>query len=230
MKRLFLFLVILGLMTGCWTFNESEFPKTELSMSPKTEKGAFSVGLNGFEATVVEYTTAHGYSTVFVPGYYGRHHFHPGGFEMISTTTTIANNRPTDIFLKRAKERLEDAGYIIASSTPDWAIEVNFSGPIITSSDRTKSALWMVCSVFFLDYSTELWTAKLRVRDNRTGELVFHREYSQRYETNVFGLIPIFGIAGCDESSGNYMLTWCLSALTDRALADATSFLASKAK
>lgn len=230
MKRIFFVLSTLAvstLATGCWTFNESEYPEVAIMRSPKTDKGAISVGVSGFEATVVEYSTMHGYSTVYSSGFFGRHHYHPGGFDVVSTTATIASDRKTDMFLKRAREKLEDAGYIIAANTPDWTIEVNFSGPFVTSADRTESALWMIGSVFFLDYSTEEWTAKLRLRDNRTGELVFHREYAQRYETNVFGLIPIFGIAGCDKTSGNYMLVWCLSALTDRAIADATAFLTS---
>ena len=83
----------------------------------------------------------------------------------------------------------------------------------------------MLCTLFFCDYSAASWTAKLRIRDNRTGRLAFHGDYVQRYETKVFGLIPLFGISSCDETSYSYMQGWCLSALTDRAVADSTAFL-----
>ena len=89
-------------------------------------------------------------------------------------------------------------------------------------------AAWMIGTLFFCDYEAVAWTAQLRVRDNHTGRLVLSHDYVQRYETKVFGLIPLFGIAACQESSFDYMQSWCLSALTDRAVADVTAFLSGK--
>ena len=95
----------------------------------------------------------------------------------------------------------------------------------LVNGDAALEAAWMVFSAFFLDYTAVSWTAQLRVRDNRTGRLVFHNDYEQRYETKVFGLIPLFSITSCDETTQSYMQGWCLSALTDRAVADASAFL-----
>ena len=112
-----------------------------------------------------------------------------------------------------------------AEGFPDWTVDVTFAGPVVASGDLACEAAWMLCTLFFCDYSAVSWTAKLRIRDNRTGRLAFSRDYVQRYETKVFGLIPLFGISSCDETSNSYMQGWCLSALTDRAVADATAFL-----
>ena len=40
-------------------------------------------------------------------------------------------------------------------------------------------------------------------------------------------MLPLLGISACDETSQSYIQAWCLSALTDRAVADATAFLSS---
>ena len=80
---------------------------------------------------------------------------------------------------------------IWAEGFPDWTVDVTFAGPVVTSGDSACEAAWMLCTLFFCDYSASSWTAKLRVRDNHTGRLAFHCDYVQRYETKVFGLIPV---------------------------------------
>lgn len=225
------FSALLVLLAGCWTFNTSEYPETALSAAP-TNSVAKSVALIGFESTLVERVAMTGYQTFYVPSVYvghGRHHhyYRPGYYEAIPTTTFIDQRYQTDLFLRRAKDMLETAGYTIAAQTPAWTVEVQFEGPFRSSSESSKEALVVIGSVFFCDYASVTWNAKLKIRDNRTGELVFSHAYEQKFETNAFGLIPLFGIASCDETSQNAMQVWCLSALTDRALADATTFLSS---
>ena len=225
MKKSVLLVVLSATISGCWTFNESEYPQTAVTR-PQGERAKLAVAVVGFDAIITEYESIYGYSTVYMPGYYGRRHYHPGYYETVSTRTIVPQTRTTDMFRKRAQEELEDAGFVLATSvTPDRTVEVTFSGPSVDSGDIWSQWGWRLGTVFFCDYDAATWSAKLRIRDNRTGKLLFKNEYAQRYETNVFGLIPIFSIASCEATSPAHIQSWCLAALTDRAMADATSFL-----
>ncbi len=215
--------ILLLAASGCWTFNESQYP--EVAMSQPHSQTNISVALTGFAASLTEYAAVQGYRTVYVPGYVGRHWARPGYYETVSTVSYIPQARTTDMFLRRARDNFEKAGFTVGATTPDWTVDVEFSGPYKTDAEMAKQFAWIIASVFFCDWDTATWTAKLRVRDNRTGRLVFHRDYSQRYETNVFGLIPIFGISSCRASTPDQMQTWCLAALTDRVAADTSAFL-----
>jgi len=224
--RLILFAVGLALAAcGCWTFNETDYPATRIESAPTNT----TVAVVGFDAQMTEYVAVTGFSTFYVSGYYGHCHAHPGFYETVPTSTVVAQKQRTDAFLRRAKNIFESAGYIIAAATPRWTVEVEFEGPVSTSEDVSYKALWMIGTLFFCDYDAAACTARLKVRDNATGALVFHREYSQKYETHVFGLIPVFGISSCDKTSESYLHGWCLAALTDRAVADAAAYLRSAA-
>ena len=226
MKKAFLLVVLPVAVSGCWTFNESEYPRTAV-VSPQGEAAKLAVAITGFDAVVTEYESIYGYSTVYTPGYYGHRHYHPGYYSTVSTQTIVPQTRTTDMFRKRAQEELEDAGFVLATtSVPDRTIDVSFCGPLVDSSDIWCQWGLRLCTVFFCDYEAASWTAKLRIRDNRTGKILFKNEYVQRYQTNAMGLIPIFGIASCEGTSAAHVQSWCLAALTDRVMADATAFLA----
>ena len=100
----------------------------------------------------------------------------------------------------------------------------------MTDSEKGMKALWLVLSILTADYSAETWTAKVKIYDNKTGKMVFHRDYSQLYEVTVWGPLPIFSPAGSSKNTANAMQSWCLTALTDRVMADATAFLAATVK
>ena len=213
----------LALAAGCWTFGTSEYPQVALAPAAGMASNVV-LRVEGFAATFTEYDAVYGYSTVYVPGVYGRRHYRHGYYETVQTSAFVPSVRSTDAYLKRAKTALEDAGYVVAGAPqPDFVIEVNFGGPTLEPGDFGRGLAWKLCTVFFCDYEAEDWTADLRVRDNRTGRIVLHRNYVQRYETKVFGLIPIFGIASCAETSSSFMRNWCLGALTDRIVADLTA-------
>lgn len=228
MKKILSLLALAIVASGCWTFGKSDYPQTAMPQAPQTGKDV-TVAVLGFDAVVTDYVTIQGFHTVYVPGCYGYRHYHPGYYETVPSQTVIAQPRQTDAFLKRARDLFEKGGYVIGSPTPDWTVEVNFSGAFVEGGDRALEAVWMICTLFFCDYSAESWSAQLRIRDNRTGKLVFSNDYVQRYEAHAFGLIPIFGIGACDETSSGYAQSWCLAALTDRAVADAAAFI-SRAK
>ena len=225
MKRTILLAAAATALSGCWTFSTSEYPATQLAQAPAATN--VTIGVTGFAATQTLYRDVVGYSTVYVPGYYGRYRCRPGYVATVPSSYVVAEAAPTDAFLLRARDSFEKAGFSIGATTPELTVDVVFGGPAVDSGDQAAGIAWMLCTVFFCDYEAVAWTAQLRIRDNRTGKLVFHNDYLQRYETKVFGLIPIFGIASCTETTMPYMQSWCLSALTDRAVADATAFLSS---
>jgi len=226
MKRVILLAVAASALSGCWTFSTTEYPATQLAQAPAGTN--VTVGVTGFAAMQTLYRDVVGYSTVYVPGCYGRYRCRPGYFATVPSSYMVAEAAPTDVFLLRARDSFERAGYSVGAATPDLTVDVVFGGPLVDGGDQAAGLAWPVFTLFFCDYEAVAWTAQLRIRDNRTGKLVFSNDYVQRYETKVFGLIPLFGIASCTETSPGYMQGWCLSALTDRAVADATSFLSSR--
>ncbi|MBR2838250.1 MAG: hypothetical protein IKE55_05690 [Kiritimatiellae bacterium] len=230
MKRIFTAAAAAALLSGCWTFGKSEYPETRTSPAPAATN--VTVAVTGFSAVQTFYRDVMSVNTVYVPGAYGYRYYHPGYVTTVPSFVRIPQTQMTDSFRLRAVDAFEKSGYAVGASTPDWTVDVSFAGPVVEDKDMAIEAAWMVCTLFFCDYSAVSWTAQLRVRDNRTGRLVFHNDYVQRYETKVFGLIPLFGIAFSDDSgetSQSYIQAWCLSALTDRAVADATAFLSQSA-
>ena len=214
--------IICAALCGCWTFNETPFPSVAVPAAPANTN--IMVAVTGFTAALSETAWAYGYRTIYVPG--GCRH--PGYYETIPSQVSYTQMRGTDLFLRQALNAFEAAGYSIGANVPDWTVDVEFSGPFVTNGETAKTVAWQLCTLFFCDYSAMEWAARLKVRDNHTGRLAFHREYRQRYETNAVGLIPIFGISACGETSYNHMTSWCLSALTDQAIADAAAYLGGK--
>ena len=221
---------VCALAAGCFTVHSTPYP--ESLMTPAGDGGEVRVALSGFEATVTTYLPVSGSTTVWRegPGYYRHGRYHSGfyGPETYTTTTYVPQVSETPVFAERAVELLEDAGYTVAATNADYMVEVRFSGPEVNGGDRTASLLWVVCSLLSADYGAQTWTAKLRIRDGQTGKLLMHHEYSQKYSAAVWGPIPIFSPAFSDVTSSETMQSWCLSALTDRTMADASAFLASR--
>jgi len=214
-------------VAGCWTFDETAFPEVAVTRVAGSSTN-ITLTVAGFEAVLTEYEAIHGYSTVFVPGYYGHRYFEPAHYEVVPTVSLVPQKRSTDMFLRRAQDDLEKAGFVIGAGITDMTVDVRFEGPLPSPSDGWKSLGWNVCTLFFCDYGSARWTAKLRIRDSKTGRLLFHHDYLQEFETHVFGLIPLFSISSSESTSAAHMQTWCLAALTDRAIADATAFLSTQ--
>ena len=86
----------------------------------------------------------------------------------------------------------------------------------------------MLFTAFTVDRTRDVWSARLKITDAASGKVLFMNRYEQEYTATVFGLVPIFSPLSADVVQGGYIKNWCLSALTDRAVADATAFLSSK--
>lgn len=223
-----LFVLALLAFAGCWTFNETPYPSTVISAPANEHVANRTIMLVGFEAFLTEYEAVNGFRTVYVPGYHGRHYCEPGHYEMVPSVEYVPQVRSTDMFVRRAQDQLEKAGFTVGSGLPERTVEVHFEGPFITTEDDLVKLGWNVLTCFFCDYGTSRWTAHLRIRDTKTNKLLFHRDYDQVYETKVFGLIPLIGASSHAAITRSQMQSWCLAALTDRAVADVSAYFATE--
>ncbi len=214
-------------LTGCFTVSQTEFPSVANSQASES---APVVALSGFEATVTTYTPVYGYATVWrhEPGYYGRHgRYYPGwsGPETVSTTTYIPKTSITTAYVEKAQDTLEDSGFIVGSTNAAYTVDVSFSGPVVTDGDRTASFFTMLFTLFTADRADAVWSARLRVVENATGRAVLAKTYEQQYAAVVWGPLPFFSPLCADAMNDAYIQDWCLSALTGRAMSDATALL-----
>ena len=210
-------------LTGCFTVHHSEYPAVEMTAAPAGN--AVAVAVSGFEATLTGYVPVTTYQTVWHHG--GPHHFGPHA-ETYQSTTYYPQATETTMFVDRAANILEEAGFKVASAGAKYRVEVKFTGPVVTDDDRTATALWLLCSALSADYAAQTWSAKLKIYDAATNDLLMHHDYTEKTSAAVWGPIPIFSPACSDQTEHNTLLCWSLNALTDRALADATAFLASR--
>ena len=225
---LFAVLALLGLFAGCLTVHHSEFPELAMTDAPKDRE--IRVAVAGFEATFTTFTPIRTYSTAWTPGggYYrhGRYYREGPYPTTVSSTTYVPQTNQSTAFAERATDILETNGFTVSATNADYIVEVRFSGPVVTNGDRTREALCIVFSLLTADYSAVTWSARLNIRDARSGRLVMHREYSERGSAAVWGPIPLLSPASADDTSSQSLQAWCMTALTDRAMADATDFLA----
>lgn len=217
------------LLAGCFTLKETPYPQTTMTALEKGKE--LSVLLKGFRAFVTEYVSVYGYDTVWIDGYpRGPHGWVPGHYRTVASSTYVPQMSESEVFLQRARTLAESAGFTTMAQQPDYIVETTFGGPFVTDSERSVEALWTILSLLSGDYSVQTWTAKLKVYDNNTGKLVFHHDYSQRYEVTVWGPLPILSPAGSSKSTFNAVQSWCLTALTDQVMADVAAFLVPRAK
>ena len=218
-------------LAGCFTVHHSVYPDVQVSSAPAGSE--IGVTVSGFEATVTTYSAIYGYESGwrYAPGFY-RHGRYHGGYmtpTTYSTTTFVPQTSQTTAYVERAQDALEKAGFRVSATDARYRVEVKFSGPVVTDGDRTAQVLWWLCSALSADYGVQTWTARLKVYDAATNRLLMTNDYTEKYSAVVWGPIPIFSPAGSDQTNYNTMQSWSLSALTDRAMADATAFIASAA-
>lgn len=219
----------MAFLAGCFTVSETaypEFPMTSLSESATNT----TVVLRGFETTFIDTIPVRSYQSVYVSGHYGRHHYHPGHFETVATTTYVEQARDSTQFADQAADRMEAAGFNVRANPPDYIVEARFEGPYSGEKDpgAWRALLWLG-TLFTADRDADTWKGRLKIYDNHTGRIVFSRDYQQEYEVACFSPIPIFGPMCYDRTEKNYMQAWCLMALTDKITSEASAFLNSRA-
>lgn len=216
-------------LAGCFTVSQSDYPQVEFTPAPAGAK----VALTGFAATYTTYTPVYGYATVWnsSPGYY-RHGRYYGGWaypQTVSTTTYVPETGLTTAYVEKAQDAVETAGFVVSATNASYIIDVKFSGPAISDGDRACEAATVLLSLLTADWTRETWTARLKVTEAATGKVALLRNYVQEYSAAVWGPIPVFSPASASATDSGYAKNWCLSALTERTVADATAFIAGAA-
>lgn len=216
-------------LAGCFTVYETESPVVVMSKVTGDKK----VAVEGFLATVVTYLPIYTTETGFVdhgPYYrYGRHHRHyygPG--PMLATTTTetlVPQVGTTDAYVKRAQSRLEEAGCILRASPAKYVVSGEFGGPFDPSGANWRRAAIDLGTGLFAMYDTASYTLSVKVYDQETGKPLFAQNYEQTYSATGFSPLWLFGLMAYENITTSFQQGWCLSALTDRALADVSAFL-----
>ena len=225
-KTVMPFAFALVCLSGCVSFNETEYPVVALPHFPAGKE--VKVQVSGFDALITSYIPVYGYSTVYGGDYwYGRHgHWYGGPYATtVATETYVPQASPTSAFRDRATETLEKCGAILRAPDPKYRIEVTFGGPMISDGDYAEMLAWNILTILTADYAAQTWTGKLKIYEVATGKLVFSRDYSQKYEVTVWGPIPIFCPGASSKTKYNAIQSWCLTALTDLSVADAVGFL-----
>ena len=213
-------------LSGCWTVKETEHPSVVVTALPAGKEIRAQVA--GFDATYISYDTAYSYSTVsgWSGPWYGRRGWHGGYGTSVSTTTTyVPRAERTSVYRDRATDVLEQAGFLLKTSDPQYRIDVTFAGPFSEDGDGWAKFGWMVCTLFTADYDGATWQAKLRVHDLKSGKLIYAKDLVERDEAVVWGPIPLFSPSGSDRTSDATMKHLCLASLTDKAVAEAVAFL-----
>ena len=230
MKTRLVACALAALLAGCFTLHRT--PQTHSAMTRAPDGKDVKVAVSGFAATITEYVPVYGHETVYVDGGWDWHRGHRawygGHYATTTTSALIPQIKASEAFMRRAQSIFEENGFLLRSSPIDFTVDVSFEGPFITSDEQAVQWAWMLCSILSAEYSTQTWTAKLKIYDNTTGRIVFSKDYSQKFEDVVWSPIFFIGLAGYTENTFNYMQSWCLGALTDRACADATAFLAGR--
>jgi hypothetical protein len=191
------------------------------------------IALSGFDATVTSYIPVYGYETVYVdngPWYRrrGRHRGWGGYYATSTSETFVPHVQTSTAYVRRAEEIFEENGFIVRATPARYNVEVRFEGPFVSSGEAAAEWAWMICSLLSAEYATQTWTAKLKIYDNQSGRVIHARTYRQKFEDVVWSPLFFVGFAGYTENTYNFMQDWCLSTLTDQALADATAFLAGR--
>lgn len=216
-------------LAGCWTVRETVHESVAVGALPSGKE--VRVQLAGFDAVVTSLVPTYGYTTIMDSGsWYGRHgrHRHGYGMTTVSTTEFVPHAEKTFFYRNRATDTLEKAGCILQTTTPQYRVEVRFEGPYDEAGDGWAAAGWMLCTIFTTDYGAQNWTAKLKIHDLKTGRLVHEQDFVERDEALVWGPIPIFSPSFSDRTSEKAMQHLCLTALTDRAVANALKFFSAK--
>ena len=226
--RTFAYSIISLCLAGCWTVRETDHAVPPISSLPAGKET--KVRVSGFESTVMTYDMAYTYGTGNVGGWYDYRGCYRSGFGsgMYSSTTYIPRVEETKVYQDRATDLLEHAGCIVKAKDPQYGIEVRFDGPFFESGDAWAEVGWLVCTILTADFQAQSWTAKLRIHDLGTGKLLHEKDIVERDEAVVWGPIPLISPSTSPRTSPGTMKEKCLSALTDKAVAEAIAFLSTK--
>ena len=127
-------------LAGCFTVSETEFP-APVQTSVQADKN-LAVQLSGFEATVTTYIPVYGWETVHSSTPCRRHRHHTHTYTTVATETYIPQVENTAAYINRATDILEKCGFTLQSTSPQYRVDVVFSGPFVSNGESAASLAW----------------------------------------------------------------------------------------
>ena len=214
-------------LSGCWTVSETEYPQGAIRKLPQGK--TMKVSVIGFKTGLYEYTPTPGHEAMLtnlddcVDGPYAK-------ANVVTNTYAGLLSVPANRMIARAEIGLERKGYTIVKVNPQYVVEVNFAGPFPRDYTVLKQVGLAICTLFTMEKETAKWTARLNVYDRATNKVVFTRDYTQEYEVSVWGPIPVASPACEPKITEHAANNWAVTALSDRAIDDASDFLFGKVR
>ena len=219
-----------SLLTGCWTLSETEFPEVSVPSVPAGR--AVKVKLNNYRTGVYNYVPVEGHESMdAASGATSDEEARRQQSSQLDPTMTWGlQNSASGRLVSRAIAELVRKGYVIDGANPDYVISVRFDGPEFPDWDVLRQLGYMVCTLFTAEKGEVTWRAHLAVFNADMTKVLHEQDYEQNYQVVAWGPIPVASPACSQKTSDHVVSSWALTALSDRALADATAFIAGQSK
>ena len=215
-------------LSGCWTVSETEFPVVTTTAAPSGK--SIIVKLANFRTGVYDYKMVEGHETMQGPA---DKETVEKGFQQAyvdSKMSWMLQKSASGSLSSRAMVELRRQGFVVDPDRAKYMIEVEFKGPVLPDYDVLRMCGYYLCTLFTAENAKVSWSATLNVRDANTDESLFEKDYTQEYAITTWGPLPLLSPCFSLKTSGIYVNSWALTALTDAVIADATAFIAKREK
>lgn len=227
-NTLLVVLAFAGVLSGCWTVSETEFP--QVSTTPAPSGKSVVVKLANFRTGVYNYKLVEGHETMqgaADPSTVKRD-FQQSYVD--SSMSWMLQSSASGSLVSRAMTELMRQGYTINPDAAKYQIELAFEVPVLPEHDVLRQWGYYLCTIFTAENTKVTWSAKLQVRNAETDENLFEKRYTQEYEVMSWGPLPLLSPCFSLKTSVCYVNSWALTALTDLAIADASAFISNREK
>lgn len=227
-NTLILALAVAGALSGCWTVSETEFPVVSTASAPVGK--SVIVKFANFRTGVYDYKPVEGHETMQCAADAAEIKKEFQQDYVDSSMSWMLQKSASGTLVSRAISEFRRQGYVINPNRAKYMIEVSFKGPVLPDYDVLRQCGYYLCTLFTAENTKMTWSAELHVRNAKTDESLFSKSYDQEYEITTWGPLPLLSPCFSLKTSVNCASCWALTALTDRAIADATAFLADREK
>lgn len=216
------------LLSGCWTVSETEYPAVTTTAAPSGK--SVIVKLANFRTGVYDYKMVEGHETMQGAADKDEVEKNFQQAYVDSKMSWMLQKSASGSLSSRAMVELRRQGFIVDPDRAKYMIEVAFTGPELPDCDVLRMCGYYLCTLFTAENAKVTWSAKLNVRDAKTDKSLFEKDYTQEYAITTWGPLPLLSPCFSLKTSGVYVNSWALTALTDAVIADATAFIAKREK
>lgn len=217
-----------AVLSGCWTVSETEFPA--VSTTPAPAGKSVIVKFANFRTGLYNYKAVEGHETMQGTADLDtvKKEFQQAYVD--SSMSWMLQSSASGALVSRAMTELTRQGYIVDPKRAKYQIEVAYKGPVLPEHDVLRQFGYYLCTLFTAENTKVTWTASLSVRDVKTDEELFAKDYTQEYEVMTWGPLPFFSPCFSLKTSVTHASSWALTALTDVAISEASDFIAKREK